>query len=200
MQHTTTIAILGGGLSGLYAAHLLQLQGIPFTLFEARTRLGGRIHSTPQGFDLGPAWFWPEANPRISQLVNEFGLSWFEQHSAGAALFGFVGGSTAARNRLDNEQLKALAVEQLSQLFGPAAANPLAVHHQEWGNDALLSTADDLQGTGQHPHYARRTLPQPWAELVQLAGTENSPEAGGYLEGALESAQWAVQHIQRAIH
>ncbi|HEX5484947.1 MAG TPA: FAD-dependent oxidoreductase [Limnobacter sp.] len=359
MQHTTTIAILGGGLSGLYAAHLLQQQGISFTLFEARTRLGGRIHSTPRGFDLGPAWFWPEANPRVSQLVNEFGLSWFEQNSTGAALFepaqggvrklpnsypqypvscrleggmvslvnalehgltpqsirlqaqitsltatqngveiaftqegqqhtctaqkvisamplrllshsvrfqpelpqsnlkllqgtptwmagqakivaeystafwreqglsgdafsqrgplveihdasgasghpaalfGFVGGSAEARNRLGDEQLKALAVEQLGQLFGPAAANPLAVHYLEWGNDPLLSTASDLESTSQHPHYARRTLPQPWAELVSLAGTENSPEAGGYLEGALEAAQWAVQHIQRAIH
>lgn len=349
MQHNS-IAILGGGLSGLYAAHLLHQQGAQVTLFEARPRLGGRIFCIHQ-FDMGPAWFWPESNPRLSQLVNHHKLPWFEQHSTGAAmfepahggvrqmpnsypqypvscrlqggmaslvsalhaslpvdciqlnskvkgltlgnngveialqqdhqpttvqvdrvistiplrllaqavqfqpdlpsdtrkllrntptwmagqakivaeyetpfwrenglsgdafsqrgplveihdaggpggkpaaLFGFVGGSTAARNALGEQQLKALAVEQFTRLFGPKASGPSAVHYQEWGNDPLLSTEEDQQSTGQHPHYTRRTLPQPWAEFVKLAGTENSPEAGGYLEGALESAAWAV--------
>lgn len=364
MQHNT-IAILGGGLSGLYAAHLLHQQGAQVTLFEARPRLGGRIHcipamqggaqqTVPHQFDMGPAWFWPESNPRLSQLVNTFKLPWFEQHSTGAAmfepaqggvrqmpnsypqypvscrleggmaslvsalqgglpadsiqlnskvkgltlnsngveialeqnhqptaahadrvistiplrllaqaiqfqpdlpsdtrkllrntptwmagqakivaeyssafwrengqsgdafsqrgplveihdaggpsgrpaaLFGFLGGSAPARNSLGEEQLKALAVEQFTRLFGSKAASPMAVYCQEWGNDPLLSTEEDLLPTGQHPHYTRRTLPQPWAEYVKLAGTENSPEAGGYLEGALESAAWAVREL-----
>ena len=37
------IAILGGGLSGLYAAFLLEQRGIDYILLEARDRLGGRI-------------------------------------------------------------------------------------------------------------------------------------------------------------
>ena len=41
--HNLPIAIIGGGLSGLYTAYLLQQQGIEATVYEARDRLGGRI-------------------------------------------------------------------------------------------------------------------------------------------------------------
>jgi monoamine oxidase len=58
----TTVAIVGGGLAGLYAGRLLHSAGIAFQLFEARDRAGGRILSTDEsgrvsadGFDLGPA-------------------------------------------------------------------------------------------------------------------------------------------------
>ncbi len=40
------IMILGGGLTGLTLANLLQDQQIPFLLLEARQRLGGRILTT----------------------------------------------------------------------------------------------------------------------------------------------------------
>ncbi|MFW5811046.1 MAG: NAD(P)-binding protein, partial [Thermodesulfobacteriota bacterium] len=43
--------IIGGGLSGIYAAWRLQQKSRPFMLLEARDRLGGRILSTEhQGF------------------------------------------------------------------------------------------------------------------------------------------------------
>ncbi|WP_435980383.1 FAD-dependent oxidoreductase [Psychrobacter sp. DM4] len=39
----TSVAIIGGGLSGLYAAYLLEKQGLDYILIEARPTLGGRI-------------------------------------------------------------------------------------------------------------------------------------------------------------
>src|SRR4051794_26766553 len=39
------VAITGGGLAGLYAARLLQSEGVAFRILEARDRLGGRILS-----------------------------------------------------------------------------------------------------------------------------------------------------------
>ena len=39
------IAIIGGGIAGLYAAYRLSKKRIPCTLFESTTRLGGRIHT-----------------------------------------------------------------------------------------------------------------------------------------------------------
>lgn len=86
----TTVAIVGGGLSGLYAARLLQKAGIDFQLLEARDRLGGRILSvddkgdpSPDGFDLGPSWYWPQMHPRMARVVDELGLRGFVQYSDG---------------------------------------------------------------------------------------------------------------------
>lgn len=78
------IAIIGGGLSGLYAATLLE-NNCSLTLFEARDRLGGRVY-TVDGFDLGPSWIWPHQN-RILELVRSLGLSVFRQYESGEALY-----------------------------------------------------------------------------------------------------------------
>lgn len=96
----TRIAIVGGGLAGLYAAHLLERRGCKdYLLIEARDRLGGRIESAFDGglrlsaaealhagrdrFDLGPTWFWPTLQPELDRLIRELGLGRFEQHEAG---------------------------------------------------------------------------------------------------------------------
>jgi monoamine oxidase len=79
------VAIIGGGLSGLHAARLLHRAQMPFVLLEARTRLGGRILSE-DGFDLGPAWFWPDMQPAIAALIEELGLTGFQQYSEGDVL------------------------------------------------------------------------------------------------------------------
>jgi monoamine oxidase len=81
------IAIIGGGLAGVYAAYRLYGRGIEFDLFESRARLGGRILSTePGGFDLGPSWFWPDFQIRMQNLVAELGLPTFQQYEDGDAL------------------------------------------------------------------------------------------------------------------
>jgi monoamine oxidase len=86
----TTVVIVGGGLSGLYAARYLQQVGIDFQLLEARERFGGRILSadasgqlSPDSFDLGPSWFWPGMHPRMAGIVQALGIRSFPQHSDG---------------------------------------------------------------------------------------------------------------------
>ncbi|MEO7053925.1 MAG: FAD-dependent oxidoreductase, partial [Rhizomicrobium sp.] len=81
------IVIVGGGLSGLYAARLLAAAGLDFLLLEAQGRLGGRILSvTDDGFDLGPTWFWPDMQPVMARLIAELGLASFAQYSEGDVL------------------------------------------------------------------------------------------------------------------
>ncbi len=85
------IAIVGGGLSGLYAAFLLEQQGITdYILLEARSSFGGRImdysDTTSEDldrFDLGPTWFWPDFQPQLDALINNLGLQRFAQYEQG---------------------------------------------------------------------------------------------------------------------
>jgi monoamine oxidase len=81
----TDILIVGCGLSGLALADALQQMDVDFQLVEARDRLGGRIKVADVDgakFDLGPAWFWP-GQPRMAAAATRFGLTVFEQYSAG---------------------------------------------------------------------------------------------------------------------
>ncbi|OXI42384.1 flavin monoamine oxidase family protein [Burkholderia aenigmatica] len=97
-MQTARIAIVGAGLSGLYAAVLLEQRGIrDYVLLEARDVPGGRIASvsrhTADGtavatndidrFDLGPTWFWPHLQPQLDRLIHDLGLQRFEQYEAG---------------------------------------------------------------------------------------------------------------------
>jgi monoamine oxidase len=92
---------VGGGLAGLYAACLLERQGIhDYLLVEARKSLGGRIAylatpsyrsaasevETHDRFDLGPTWFWPDLQPEFDQLIRDLGLQRFAQFETGDTL------------------------------------------------------------------------------------------------------------------
>jgi monoamine oxidase len=80
------VAIVGGGVAGLYAAYRLEQMGLTdFVLIEARPSTGGRVASI-DGFDLGPAWFWPGYQRQLDGLVRELGLERFEQWGEGVML------------------------------------------------------------------------------------------------------------------
>lgn len=113
----TTVAIIGGGLAGLYAGKLLQAANIDFLLIEARERLGGRIlsvdHSgspSEDGFDLGPSWFWPEMQPAIGALVNELGLTTFSQHGEGDVIFQRMSRETPWRYRPAQQEPQSMRI------------------------------------------------------------------------------------------
>lgn len=76
------VAIVGGGLSGLVVASGLMGRGKhSWVLLEAHgSRLGGRIRNSDSGeIDLGPAWIWPDHQPKIRSLIKELGLQTFMQ-------------------------------------------------------------------------------------------------------------------------
>lgn len=85
------MGVVGAGLSGLVAAHLLERAGRDVVVLEARPRVGGRILGAAADdgthhFDLGPAWVWPALNPRVAEWLRGLGLDLFEATSRGASL------------------------------------------------------------------------------------------------------------------
>ena len=78
------IIIIGAGLSGIYAATLLQ-KNYNVTILEARDRIGGRV-LTVDGFDMGPSWIW-QHQKHILKLIHENGLELFPQYTQGLALY-----------------------------------------------------------------------------------------------------------------
>lgn len=95
--------IVGGGLSGLYAAGLLEQNGIQdYMVLEARETFGGRIISWPDAFtsekggvdkgivagrfDLGATWYWPAMQPGVHELVQQLRLETFQQYEVGEML------------------------------------------------------------------------------------------------------------------
>jgi len=47
------VIIIGAGLSGLYAAMELQKSNISYKIIEANNRVGGRLHTLPNGLEIG---------------------------------------------------------------------------------------------------------------------------------------------------
>ncbi|MEM6641402.1 MAG: FAD-dependent oxidoreductase [Bacteroidota bacterium] len=84
------VIIIGGGLSGLLIGNRLKKAGISFKILEARDRLGGRIHTVMSADDtpveMGATWF-NDQHKNLKRLLEELGLSYFEQFMEGTSFF-----------------------------------------------------------------------------------------------------------------
>jgi oxygen-dependent protoporphyrinogen oxidase len=72
-----SVAIIGGGITGLTAGFYLKWRGIPVTLYEGSARVGGAIQSMrSNGYlaEFGPNTIL-ETSPKVGQLVKDAGLS-----------------------------------------------------------------------------------------------------------------------------
>ncbi|WP_428717222.1 flavin monoamine oxidase family protein [Undibacterium curvum] len=140
--------------------------------------------------------FWREAG-LSGDAMSEIGpLS--EIHDASDstyALFGFIGLSIFQRARLGEQQLSNLALQQLARIYGEAALKPSATYLKDWTADVWTATRLDATAARSHPVYQSPELPAPWQNRLFLAGAEFAPTHGGFLEGALESAENAVAQL-----
>jgi len=71
-----SVAIIGGGITGLTAAFYLNKRGVPVTVYEATERVGGAIRTVRKdGYlaEFGPNTIL-ETSPKIAQLVDDAGL------------------------------------------------------------------------------------------------------------------------------
>lgn len=149
---TLPVAVVGGGLSGLYAAYLLQKAAIDFVLIEGRDYLGGRVLTvnaagspSDSGFDLGPSWYWPQMQPSFGALVDQLGLSAFRQHVEGDMLF--------EREQVEGPQrYRGFQQEQISmRLTGGSASLVRALSSSLSAKNILLRSAVHSMKLG-HDH------------------------------------------------
>ena len=136
-----------------------------------------KIGLSGQGFSLcGPLG---EIHDGSSQTNRPYGLT------------GFVG--IPALRRKDRETTIQAILTQLPLLYGPAAARPLSIYYQDWAREEFTATEYDRRAAHNHPEFlppgGKTSI---WDGTVHFAGTETADHLGGYLEGALSSAQRAV--------
>ena len=119
-----------------------------------------------------------------------------EVNAAGFALTSFVGLTALQRKGLSSSQLIDACLSQLEQLFGAQAKKVEQVLIKDWAVEAETSRPADLSGPHQHPQ-CPGSLPRQFLDgYLSIAGTEAAVEYGGYIEGALESADVIVQLSQ----
>ncbi len=115
---TLDAIVIGGGLAGLSAARQLKNQGASVVVLEARNRMGGRISSqvlrNGQVIDLG-AQFVSDAQSRISELVDEVGLTRVQPHKTGEHLF--ISSSKATPIRVAADAMPLPIFSKLDMLF-----------------------------------------------------------------------------------
>jgi monoamine oxidase len=108
------------------------------------------------------------------------------------ALTSFIGLPALQRQKLEWNHLIELCLSQLQRLFGEASQNTIDIQIKDWSQDRFISTDTDLNTVARHPDYPGSLPRNLWDNKLVLAGTEVARQHGGYLEGALESADEAI--------
>ena len=141
VQYDKEVFIIGAGAAGLMSAHTLKKNRIPFRLFEASHRPGGRLFSVQMddatSLELGAEFF--EAHHKIIfELLKEFQIEWEEQiwdplsrplwqSSAGEILseIEYQRVSESFVNRFISDRLKIFGSSDEYQVLSPALASEL---------------------------------------------------------------------------
>jgi len=124
------IGIVGAGIGGLVAALTLQDAGVPCEVFEASSRVGGRMHSNGRYWQGGQTSEWcgefiDSTHHTIRRLAARFGLSLSDVNAAdpdgSQATNYFLGGYYTARElAADVKAIAPILVEQ-NAAIGPVA-------------------------------------------------------------------------------
>lgn len=142
--------------------------------------------------------FWREFG--LSGMATSWAGPLQEIHDASpeqgsGALFGFFGMTARERIKLGEKEVLNRVNEQLIRLFGPSAANSVALLYKDWARDSDSSAEEDSEPLREYPMYGAIPELSDTRPPLFFAGTETSPHQGGHLEGALYSAERAAAEV-----
>ncbi len=140
-----------------------------------------------------PQAFWREQQ-RSGEVFSHYGpmseiYDASPENESFYALSAFIGLNAQQRKQIGKDALISACQAQLQRLFGDAAQQPLKILIEDWSESPCTTSELDLNTPAQHPHYSEDAPRVLGDGRVYLAGTEAAIEHGGYLEGALESAE-----------
>jgi monoamine oxidase len=183
----------------------------PAALLALPPRIAGGIEFVP-ALDRSTLDAWAQAPTWMAQQAKFLAFyehpSWIEHGLSGAgqsllgplmevhdasmpggtgALLGFVRATPAERAQMGGNLVKA-CVDQLARMYGEAAASPLSVRLMDWATEERTAASADLQiPFSIKPRPMERHFLTAWDGRVQLASSEASEKAPGYLEGAVHA-------------
>ncbi|OAL47741.1 amine oxidase [Pyrenochaeta sp. DS3sAY3a] len=185
------VLVVGGGFSGVSAAHQAHQAGLTVLLLEAKHRIGGRTRSyklvSGQVTELGGTWINKVHQPNIYELTQKFGLELQAQDPSGDSILQLPNG-TVIRSSGDDElatRYPAL-VNALAQTGIALETGAHAFNFSQMNEPDDISFADWGRGKGLDKD------PLSWASLEQLSSCSfglSSEQVGMY---------WALDWIYSA--
>jgi monoamine oxidase len=144
--------------------------------------------------------FWRDKN-LSGQCFSQVGPM-VEVHDASAsnigapALFGFIGLPYSERRKVTTEQLKQACIEQLAYFYGNDAYNATGYFIKDWAADPFVANVDDKMGQSHHPAFNFTAINPQFDRLnIHFVGSEFAKKAAGYLEGALNAVDEAINNV-----
>ena len=196
-----SIVIVGAGIAGLNAALTLQDAGVPFTIYEASQRIGGRIHSDHGNWANGLVSEWcgefiDSTHTTMHQLIERFGLNVIDLGNSitdrAQSILYFLG-------RYYQEQDLATPfhalVPLLQQQMQEAAFPTTYAHYTETGYKLdHLSVYDWIERyvDGGHSSPVGRLLDNSCSGFLGLDSNEQSSLNLVYMFGALDTSSASV--------
>ena len=112
-----------------------------------------------------------------------------------AALWGFIGWPHEMRKEMGAE-LKTQVLAQLKRCFGEDSPEPLSITIEDWSQDPLVTSPNDLSGPMNHPSVGPSVLRKGYFDnRIWFAGAETAQQSPGLIEGAFDAANHAANSI-----